>query len=212
MKKSLGRRKIEIKKLDKKSTQQVTFSKRRAGLFNKAAELSILCGAEIAVLVFSSRGKIYTFGHPNVDALLDRFLTGNNTVPPKPAEAYLPIAELNRDLSKAEAEFEIEKRRAAERSRNSERFWWDEPLESMKIDELKRFRSSLVELRANVVERLEKIEDRHCVTPSIDIAESIQWPETSSIQLAAGNNHCLPSFHMAENRSVAMDWEAEIWG
>ncbi|KAF4368863.1 hypothetical protein F8388_021475 [Cannabis sativa] len=41
-----GRQKIEIKKLEKKSNKQVTFSKRRSGLFKKAAELSVLCGSE----------------------------------------------------------------------------------------------------------------------------------------------------------------------
>ncbi|XP_022944450.1 agamous-like MADS-box protein AGL61 [Cucurbita moschata] len=202
MKKSLGRRKIEIKKLEKKSSQQVTFSKRRAGLFNKAAELSVLCGAEIAILVSSASNKLYTFGHPNVESLLDRFLTGNSS-PPKPAEAYFPLQELNRDFDDVAAEFDIEKRRAAERSSN-DRFWWDEPLESMKIDELKRFRSSLVELRAKVAERVEKFTDIRTegspipalqpstppsitlvgnlqpppTTPSIDLVENLQQPPT----------------------------------
>ena len=203
MKKSLGRRKIEIKKLEKKSSQQVTFSKRRAGLFNKAAELSVLCGAEIAILVSSATNKLYTFGHPNVESLLDRFLTGNSA-PPKPAEAYLPLQELNRDFDDVAAEFDIEKRRAAELSSN-DRFWWDEPLESMKIDELKRFRSSLVELRGKVAERVEKFTDMRTevspipalqpstppsitlvgnlqppppTTPSIDLVENLQPPPT----------------------------------
>ncbi|KGN61964.1 agamous-like MADS-box protein AGL62 [Cucumis sativus] len=155
MKKSLGRQKIEIKKLNVKSRRQVTFSKRRAGLFNKAAELSILSGAEIAILVFSSTDKIYTFGHPNVDFLIDRFLT-SNFVPPKPVEAYLPLEELNRDLKDVTAEFETEKRRA-ERMRKTGGFWWDEAMECMGIEDLKRFRSSLMELRGKVAERVEEL-------------------------------------------------------
>ncbi|XP_022986186.1 agamous-like MADS-box protein AGL62 [Cucurbita maxima] len=174
MKKSLGRRKIEIKKLEKKSSQQ-------------AAELSVLCGAEIAILVASSSNKLYTFGHPNVESLLDRFLTGNSA-PPKPAEAYLPLEELNRDFDDVAAEYDFEKRRTAERLSN-DRFWWDEPLESMKIDELKRFWSSLVELRGKVAERVEKftatrkegspIPALQPSTPlSIDLVENLQRPPT----------------------------------
>ncbi|KAA8519520.1 hypothetical protein F0562_013776 [Nyssa sinensis] len=49
----MGRQKIEIKKIEKKNNLQVTFSKRRTGLFKKAAQLSALCGAEVAVIVMS---------------------------------------------------------------------------------------------------------------------------------------------------------------
>ncbi|XP_047949551.1 agamous-like MADS-box protein AGL61 [Salvia hispanica] len=71
-KKTLGRRKIAMKKIEKKSSLQVAFSKRRGGLFRKATELSILCGVEIAILVKSPAGKLYSFGHPSVDALINR--------------------------------------------------------------------------------------------------------------------------------------------
>ena len=57
----MGRRKIEIQKIESKDRLMVTFSKRRAGLFKKAHELSQLCGATVAVLVFSPAGKPFTF-------------------------------------------------------------------------------------------------------------------------------------------------------
>ncbi|CAD5318047.1 unnamed protein product [Arabidopsis thaliana] len=41
--------------------KQVTFAKRRNGLLKKAYELSVLCDAEIALLIFSNRGKLYEF-------------------------------------------------------------------------------------------------------------------------------------------------------
>ncbi|ESQ31368.1 hypothetical protein EUTSA_v10005413mg [Eutrema salsugineum] len=47
----MGRRKVEIKRIDNKSSRQVTFSKRRNGLIEKARQLSILCESSIAVLV-----------------------------------------------------------------------------------------------------------------------------------------------------------------
>ncbi|GMY26566.1 agamous-like MADS-box protein AGL27 isoform X1 [Fagus crenata] len=55
----MGRRKVVLKRIEDKSSRQVTFSKRRSGLMKKARELSVLCDVEVALLVFSSRGKLY---------------------------------------------------------------------------------------------------------------------------------------------------------
>ncbi|KAJ6915209.1 MADS-box protein SOC1 [Populus alba x Populus x berolinensis] len=66
----------------------VTFTKRRQGLFNKAADLCRICDAQIAIMVSStgSKEKVYTFGHSSVDAVFNRFLD-NFTAAPK-AVAY----------------------------------------------------------------------------------------------------------------------------
>mgnify|MGYP000456305712 FL=1 len=58
---SMTRGKIKIKRIESISNRQVTFSKRRNGLLKKANELSILCDAEIALIIFSSTGKLYQF-------------------------------------------------------------------------------------------------------------------------------------------------------
>ncbi|PON72693.1 MADS-box transcription factor [Parasponia andersonii] len=70
----MGRRKIEIKMVKDSNCRQVTFSKRRTGLFKKANELATLCGTEVGVVVFSPGGKPYSFGQPNVESIADRFL------------------------------------------------------------------------------------------------------------------------------------------
>ncbi|KAB1206673.1 MADS-box protein AGL24 [Morella rubra] len=58
----MTRRKIEIKRIDKKAARQVTFSKRNKALFKKAMELSTLCDAEIGLIVFSATGKLFEYG------------------------------------------------------------------------------------------------------------------------------------------------------
>ncbi|RWW44743.1 hypothetical protein BHE74_00049476 [Ensete ventricosum] len=58
---TMVREKIQIKKIDNTAARQVTFSKRRRGLFKKAAELSVLCDADVALIVFSSTGKLFEF-------------------------------------------------------------------------------------------------------------------------------------------------------
>ncbi|XP_020589966.1 MADS-box transcription factor 2-like [Phalaenopsis equestris] len=52
-----GRKKTELKLIERKDSRLVCFSKRRSGLFKKARELSILSGAQIGALVFSPAGK-----------------------------------------------------------------------------------------------------------------------------------------------------------
>ncbi|XP_073148190.1 uncharacterized protein [Henckelia pumila] len=72
--KGKGRRKVVMEKVENPANLQVTFSKRRNGLFKKTSELSTRCGAETAVIIFSPGGKPYTFGHPDVETVTDRFL------------------------------------------------------------------------------------------------------------------------------------------
>lgn len=50
-----------MKRIENKINRQVTFAKRRNGLLKKAYELSVLCEAEVALIIFSSRGKLYEF-------------------------------------------------------------------------------------------------------------------------------------------------------
>ena len=59
----MGRGRVELKRIENKINRQVTFSKRRNGLLKKAYELSVLCDAEVALIIFSSRGKLYEFGN-----------------------------------------------------------------------------------------------------------------------------------------------------
>ncbi|KAG6746341.1 hypothetical protein POTOM_050881 [Populus tomentosa] len=57
----MARGKIAITRIENRAARQVTFSKRRVGLFKKTRELSVLCDAEIGLIVFSSNGKLSEF-------------------------------------------------------------------------------------------------------------------------------------------------------
>nr|AAW78035.1 APETALA3-like protein [Thalictrum dioicum] len=61
----MGRGKIEIKKIENITNRQVTFSKRRAGIVKKAKELTVLCDAEVSLLMVSSTGKIHEYISPS---------------------------------------------------------------------------------------------------------------------------------------------------
>ncbi|GMI83757.1 SHORT VEGETATIVE PHASE, Flowering Arabidopsis QTL1, AGAMOUS-like 22 [Hibiscus trionum] len=68
----MTRQKIQIKKIDNTAARQVTFSKRRRGLFKKALELSTLCDAEIALLVFSNTGKLFEYSSTSTRQVIQR--------------------------------------------------------------------------------------------------------------------------------------------
>ncbi|KAK9060168.1 hypothetical protein SSX86_020872 [Deinandra increscens subsp. villosa] len=57
----MGRGRVELKRIENKINRQVTFAKRRNGLLKKAYELSVLCDAEVALIIFSNKGKLYEF-------------------------------------------------------------------------------------------------------------------------------------------------------
>ncbi|XP_012572611.1 floral homeotic protein AGAMOUS isoform X7 [Cicer arietinum] len=69
----IGRGKIEIKRIENTTNRQVTFCKRRNGLLKKAYELSVLCDAEVALIVFSSRGRLYEYANNSVKATIERY-------------------------------------------------------------------------------------------------------------------------------------------
>ncbi|KAG4971637.1 hypothetical protein JHK84_037712 [Glycine max] len=68
----MARKKIPIKKIDNINARQVTFSKRRKGLFKKAQELSTLCDAEIALIVFSTTSKLFEYASSSMQQILER--------------------------------------------------------------------------------------------------------------------------------------------
>lgn len=68
----MAREKIQIKKIDNATARQVTFSKRRRGLFKKAEELAVLCDADVALIIFSSTGKLFEYSSSSMKDILER--------------------------------------------------------------------------------------------------------------------------------------------
>ncbi|KAH9676067.1 Agamous-like MADS-box protein AGL8 [Citrus sinensis] len=70
----MGRGRVQLKRIENKISRQVTFSKRRAGLLKKAHEISVLCDAEVALIVFSTKGKLYEYStESSMERILERY-------------------------------------------------------------------------------------------------------------------------------------------
>ena len=57
----MGRRKIDIVRIDNERHRQVTYTKRKSGLIKKATELAILCDAQVGIIVFGSNQKMSVY-------------------------------------------------------------------------------------------------------------------------------------------------------
>uniref|UniRef100_A0A0E0I3G2 MADS-box domain-containing protein n=1 Tax=Oryza nivara TaxID=4536 RepID=A0A0E0I3G2_ORYNI len=70
----MGRGPVQLRRIENKINRQVTFSKRRNGLLKKAHEISVLCDADVALIVFSTKGKLYEFSsHSSMEGILERY-------------------------------------------------------------------------------------------------------------------------------------------
>ncbi|KAL4576502.1 hypothetical protein LXL04_012597 [Taraxacum kok-saghyz] len=163
--KTKGRQKIQMTRMAKESNLLVTFSKRRSGLFKKASELSILCGAEITIIVFSPGKKVFSFGHPSVEMVVDRFLSQNS--PPNSSTSQLVeahrnanIHELNRQLTYVIGQFEFEKNQSEHlsniRKAGEDNHWWEAPIESLRLTELNQLKVAMEMLKKNIGEQTKR--------------------------------------------------------
>ncbi|XP_047332285.1 truncated transcription factor CAULIFLOWER A-like [Impatiens glandulifera] len=67
----MGRGRVQLKRIENKINRQVTFSKRRSGLLKKAHEISVLCEAEVALIIFSPKGKLFQY---STDSCMEKIL------------------------------------------------------------------------------------------------------------------------------------------
>ncbi|XP_057464558.1 MADS-box protein SVP-like isoform X2 [Actinidia eriantha] len=127
------RQRIQIKKIDNVTARQVTFSKRRRGLFKKAQELSTLCDAEIALIVFSATGRLFEYSSSSMNEVIERHdLQGNNLV-----QLNQPSLELQLESSYAMLSNEVDDRTRELRQLSGEE------LHGLGVEELKKLEKSL---------------------------------------------------------------------
>lgn len=69
----IQRKKIAIRPIAEVRKRHVTFQKRKKGLLKKARELSILCGCDMAVVIFDQQGQCFQFASHDIDKTLSRF-------------------------------------------------------------------------------------------------------------------------------------------
>ncbi|XP_006655913.1 MADS-box transcription factor 55 [Oryza brachyantha] len=131
----MARERREIRRIESAAARQVTFSKRRRGLFKKAEELAVLCDADVALVVFSSTGKLSQFASSSMNEIIDKYTTHSKNLG-KPDKQ--PSIDLNLEHSKcsslneqlAEASLQLRQMRGEE-------------LDGLSVEELQRMEKNL---------------------------------------------------------------------
>ncbi|KAJ6869697.1 agamous-like MADS-box protein MADS3 isoform X3 [Populus alba x Populus x berolinensis] len=131
----MGRGKVVLERIENKISRQVTFSKRRNGLLKKAYELSLLCDAEVALIIFSSRGKLFEFcSSTDINKTLQRYqqccysIEGTNIPEDGSQTLYQEVSRL---------------RARCESLQRSQRNFLGEELEPLTVKELKKIEKQL---------------------------------------------------------------------
>ncbi|EOA29369.1 hypothetical protein CARUB_v10025656mg [Capsella rubella] len=146
----MGRRKIKMEMVQDMNTRQVTFSKRRTGLFKKASELATLCNAELGIVVFSPGGKPFSYGKPDLDSVVERFMRDDDESDSGDEEGRArngpKLKKMSERLDSLNQEIEAEKKRGEKdqeklESAGDERF--KKPIEALTLDELNEYKDKL---------------------------------------------------------------------
>ncbi|CAN1808549.1 Agamous-like MADS-box protein AGL29 [Linum perenne] len=153
----MGRRKIQMTMVKDKNCRQVTFSKRRTGLFKKAHELATLCAVQIAVLVFSPGGKPFSFGSPDVNSITDQFLNLNEkpSTSGKNNNISSAMKEMNEELDSLHSQVEAEKEKEKTLKEQVMALGGSsmKPINKMRLDELREMKERLVTLEGKLDEQ-----------------------------------------------------------
>ncbi|KAJ4910977.1 Agamous-like MADS-box protein AGL62 [Raphanus sativus] len=151
-------------KMEKENNLQVTFSKRKVGLFKKASELCTLCDARIAVIVFSPSGKVYSFGHTKVETIIERF--ENNDHPDNNPQLNMQLGEihqnstirgLNNRLTEVTNQLESEQQTSEDIKKLRKKFkipeiWFKESIGILDLGQAKEFKGKLENLKKQVTQ------------------------------------------------------------
>uniref|UniRef100_A0ACD5WZ18 Uncharacterized protein n=1 Tax=Avena sativa TaxID=4498 RepID=A0ACD5WZ18_AVESA len=158
------KRRTEIRLVKKKTTRQMTFSKRKGGLYNKVAELAVLCRARIAIVVFSESGKAFAIGSPSVDAVL-ALLDDDAPVPAAANDEaeWKAMEALSLEVDKKGAEAKAKAARMTAigkkvlelQEQTGKSFWWEVDPEALgPEEELPLFLKTIERLMANLACRI----------------------------------------------------------
>ncbi|XP_037461887.1 MADS-box transcription factor 50-like [Triticum dicoccoides] len=147
----MGRGKTQMKLIEDRTSRRVAFSKRRSGLHRKAFQLSVLCDAEVALIVFSPGGRLYEFANAGMQNTIGRY-NETNTKDSTSNQVHQDIEKIKADaeaLSKKLDALEAYKRKILGSN-----------LEECSIEELQsiedRTEKSLLSIRTMKARRLEE--------------------------------------------------------
>nr|WDA53354.1 MADS-box protein 19 [Erycina pusilla] len=184
----MAREKIQIRKINNVTARQVTFSKRRRGLFKKAEELSILCDAEVGLIVFSSTGKLFEFSSSSMKQIIEKQIMQSRIIS-KPDQLSNNSQLENGDYERLSKQLEEANRQL--------RFMRGDNLQDLTIEELQKLEKTLETGLHRVLHRKGE-----------QIMEQINNLQKKGLQLIEENSHLRQQVEdMKKGKELAADLE-----
>ncbi|KAH0890026.1 hypothetical protein HID58_052455 [Brassica napus] len=206
--KEMVRGKTQMKRIENATSRQVTFSKRRNGLLKKAFELSVLCDAEVSLIIFSPKGKLYEFASSNMQDTVDRYLRHT-----KDRVSSKPVSEENMQHFKHEAANMMKK---IEQLEASKRKLLGEGIGTCSIDELQQIEQQLeksvkcVRARKNQVfkEQSEQLKQKEKALAAENEKLAEKW---GSLEIEFWSNKNQESGRGGEDSSPSFEVETQLF-
>ncbi|XP_034676484.1 agamous-like MADS-box protein AGL104 [Vitis riparia] len=150
----MGRGKQEMRRIEDKATRQVSFSRRKKGLIKKAYELSVLCGIDIALIMFSPSGRLTQFsGKKRIEEVLTRYMNLTDEEREEGGDVNSQIKELQREVDRLQQQLQT----AEEQLREFE----PQSLDFKSMGEIESMEERLVHTLEHVLQRKEYLSGNH---------------------------------------------------
>ncbi|CAM8880734.1 unnamed protein product [Rhodiola kirilowii] len=196
--------KTQMRLVEREEDRLITFSKRKAGINKKATELSVMCGAQVAIILFSPKGNAFAYGHPDLKYVVNKFL-GREEYPINGDPRFIELVnEHRRESNEGLIEYhnmlqylvnqfvqhkEFMKQMAA--SRRDRKGWWDAKVEDMKnVQQVEALCKNIVVFQEVLCHHMEKLQLIHQANlPSTSQAAAFQdahFPPNVAIVNPAG--------------------------
>lgn len=183
---------MQLKRIENKINRQVTFSKRRSGLLKKAHEISVLCDADVALIVFSTKGKLYEYStDSSMEKILERYERYSY------AEKSFTMTDLE---SQGNLSLEYNKLKAKHESlQKSQRNLMGEQLDSLSLKELGQLEQQLESSLKNVRSRKNQV--------LLDLISELQEKERT----LRDQNKAMEKVFMEKTKAKALAQQQPHW-
>ncbi|GLT28578.1 hypothetical protein SLA2020_035000 [Shorea laevis] len=194
----MRRGKVVMKRIENAASRLVSFSKRRNGLLKKAFELSVLCDAEVAVIIFSQKGRLYEFSSSDMQKTIERYCMYTKGIPTNKLEMeqHMQHMRIKTESMVKKIEFlEVSKRKLLGQGLGSCSVEELQEIDSQLEQSLKNIRARKAHLYKEQIQEL-KVKERKLLKENAKLCEkSWQQPLT---QLRKPSNNCTQNNESSE--------------